>query len=126
MAKLQLFLKQSLRNYFLFFEAHYRAVGGQSKMAKPFWTLGRRCGVSEANTARADFLKNISVPILPIFKLVLFFFKLFVSSNVILRCPLLACNALRLHAGGGIGKVRTRAESNCPSQSVGRVAPPLA
>ena len=32
----------------------------------------------------------------------------------------------RLHAGGGIGKARTRAESNCSTQSVGRVAPPLA
>jgi len=32
----------------------------------------------------------------------------------------------QLAAGGGIATARTRAESNCSTQSVGRVAPPLA
>jgi len=32
-----------------------------------FWAGGWRCGVSAANTAKANCLKNIFVPFLPLF-----------------------------------------------------------
>jgi hypothetical protein len=42
-------------------------VGKAEKWRSPFFGVGWRCGVSEANTAKANFLKNIFAPFLPLF-----------------------------------------------------------
>jgi hypothetical protein len=44
-------------------------VGKAEKWRSPFLGVGWRCGVSAANTAKANFLKNMLVPFLSLFQI---------------------------------------------------------
>jgi len=62
-------------------------VGKAEKWRSPFLGEGWRCGVSEANTAKANFLKNIFVPFFPFFSNLSNYAKLSTLFNLIFSLP---------------------------------------
>ena len=87
-------------------------VGIAEKWRSQFLGVGWRCGVSVANTAKANYLKNIFAPFLPLFLIYLFFyisstclyFSVFISLPNCTALASIASNVPAAWRGRGVHK----------------------